>query len=282
MLALERRPLAPVGGLVPPGRGGCRVLGCPVPPRGAKGRRWRGGSPCPEGARPRGVPQTGAGTASVSPRGHGGSQRARLREPNPMGWIGLGWPLGLWAQPRGCGDGRHPDRPQGSFQDTIQTLNTLQTNASDLEQVKRERGDPQAQLEAMQGFLERTGMKVEDPDRLNIIHVTGTKGKGSVCAFAECILRNYGLKTGFYSSPHLVQVRERIRINGQPISKEQFSKYLWLVYSRLEETKVGLAGGAPSLEDPPWAMCPSAGWGWPADVDTQSPLGASPRGGCQP
>ncbi|NWX96832.1 FOLC protein, partial [Nothoprocta ornata] len=39
------------------------------------------------------------------------------------------------------------------------------------------------------------------------------------------------------SSPHLVQVRERIRINGQPISKEQFNKYFWLVYNRLEETK---------------------------------------------
>uniref|UniRef100_A0A8C8ABH1 tetrahydrofolate synthase n=1 Tax=Otus sunia TaxID=257818 RepID=A0A8C8ABH1_9STRI len=38
-------------------------------------------------------------------------------------------------------------------------------------------------------------------------------------------------------SPHLVQVRERIRINGQPISKELFSKYFWLVYNRLEETK---------------------------------------------
>lgn len=40
-------------------------------------------------------------------------------------------------------------------------LNTLQTNASYLEQVKRERGDPQAQLEAMQGFLERSGLKVK-------------------------------------------------------------------------------------------------------------------------
>ncbi|NXU36808.1 FOLC protein, partial [Drymodes brunneopygia] len=39
------------------------------------------------------------------------------------------------------------------------------------------------------------------------------------------------------SSPHLVQVRERIRINGQPISKELFNKYFWLVYNRLEETK---------------------------------------------
>ncbi|XP_077778284.1 folylpolyglutamate synthase, mitochondrial isoform X2 [Podarcis muralis] len=131
-----------------------------------------------------------------------------------------------------------PRTGASQFQDAIRTLNTLQTNASYLEQVKRERGDPQAQLEAMKGFLERSGLKVEDLDQLNIIHVTGTKGKGSACAFTERILRNYGLKTGFYSSPHLVQVRERIRINGQPISKELFSKYFWQVYNRLEESKV--------------------------------------------
>uniref|UniRef100_A0A8V1AJ93 tetrahydrofolate synthase n=1 Tax=Gallus gallus TaxID=9031 RepID=A0A8V1AJ93_CHICK len=89
----------------------------------------------------------------------------------------------------------------------------------------------------MRGFLERSGLQVEDLDRLNIIHVTGTKGKGSACAFTERILRGYGLRTGFYSSPHLVQVRERIRINGQPLSKELFSKYFWLVYRRLRGTK---------------------------------------------
>ncbi|KAM4761036.1 folylpolyglutamate synthase, mitochondrial isoform 2-T2 [Cyanocitta cristata] len=133
--------------------------------------------------------------------------------------------------------------PEG---DAIRMLNTLQTNASYLEQVKRERGDPQAQLEAMQGFLERSGLKVEDLDRLNIIHVTGTKGKGSACAFTECILRSYGLKTGFYSSPHLVQVRERIRINGQPISKDLFNKYFWLVYNRLEETKDPVHASMPA------------------------------------
>ncbi|XP_069628134.1 folylpolyglutamate synthase, mitochondrial isoform X1 [Haliaeetus albicilla] len=136
--------------------------------------------------------------------------------------------------------------PAMDYQDTIRTLNTLQTNASYLEQVKRERGDPQAQLEAMRGFLERSGLKVEDLDRLNIIHVTGTKGKGSVCAFTESILRSYGLKTGFYSSPHLVQVRERIRINGQPISKDLFSKYFWLVYNRLEETKDPACASMPA------------------------------------
>ncbi|XP_063792711.1 folylpolyglutamate synthase, mitochondrial isoform X1 [Pseudophryne corroboree] len=121
--------------------------------------------------------------------------------------------------------------------DAIRTLNTLQTNASYLDQVKRQRNDPQEQLAAMKVFLERSGLQVEDLDQLNIIHVTGTKGKGSTCAFTEKILRNCGLKTGFYSSPHLVQVRERICINGQPISKELFSKYFWQVYNRLEETK---------------------------------------------
>ncbi|KAI2554046.1 folylpolyglutamate synthase, partial [Homo sapiens] len=124
-------------------------------------------------------------------------------------------------------------------------LNTLQTNAGYLEQVKRQRGDPQTQLEAMELYLARSGLQVEDLDRLNIIHVTGTKGKGSTCAFTECILRSYGLKTGFFSSPHLVQVRERIRINGQPISPELFTKYFWRLYHRLEETKDGSCVSMP-------------------------------------
>ncbi|XP_068104664.1 folylpolyglutamate synthase, mitochondrial-like isoform X2 [Hyperolius riggenbachi] len=92
-------------------------------------------------------------------------------------------------------------------------------------------------MKVIKTLLERTGLAVEDLDQLNIIHVTGTKGKGSTCAFAEQILRNCGLKTGFFSSPHLFDIRERIRINGQPISKELFSKYFWQVYNRLEETK---------------------------------------------
>ncbi|XP_040860455.1 folylpolyglutamate synthase, mitochondrial isoform X1 [Ochotona curzoniae] len=130
-----------------------------------------------------------------------------------------------------------PQEPGMEYQDAVRMLNTLQTNASYLEQVKRQRGDPQAQLEAMELYLTRSGLQLEDLDRLNIIHVTGTKGKGSTCAFTEHILRNYGLKTGFFSSPHLVQVRERIRINGQPISRELFTKHFWRLYHRLEETK---------------------------------------------
>lgn len=132
------------------------------------------------------------------------------------------------------------------YQDAVCTLNTLQTNASALEQVKRERGHPQLQLQAMRGFLQRAGLKVEELDQLNIVHVTGTKGKGSTCAFTEQILRNHGFRTGFYSSPHLVEVRERIRINGQPIGKELFTKYFWQVYGRLEETRDAHGGSMPA------------------------------------
>ncbi|NWI86153.1 FOLC protein, partial [Pitta sordida] len=48
------------------------------------------------------------------------------------------------------------------------------------------------------------------------------------------------------SSPHLVQVRERIRINGQPISKDLFNKYFWMVYNRLEETKDPVHASMPA------------------------------------
>ncbi|KAI1882371.1 hypothetical protein AGOR_G00249990 [Albula goreensis] len=130
--------------------------------------------------------------------------------------------------------------------DAVCTLNTLQTNAMALEQVRQERKDPQLQLQAMRSFLQRSGLTVEELDHLNIIHVTGTKGKGSTCAFTEQILRNYGFRTGFYSSPHLVQVRERIRIDGQPISKELFTKYFWQVYGRLDETKDAHGGSMPA------------------------------------
>jgi hypothetical protein len=79
----------------------------------------------------------------------------------------------------------------------------------------------------------RSGVSLEKLDELSVIHVSGTKGKGSTCAFCESILRHHGYKTGFYSSPHLVAVRERIRINGQPLSQRDFARYFWRVYNSL-------------------------------------------------
>jgi dihydrofolate synthase/folylpolyglutamate synthase len=60
-------------------------------------------------------------------------------------------------------------------------------------------------------------------DRLPIIHVAGTNGKGSVCAMLEAVFREAGYRTGLYTSPHLSEYGERFRINGEkaPISTLQ-------------------------------------------------------------
>jgi len=58
------------------------------------------------------------------------------------------------------------------------------------------------------------------------LHVAGTKGKGSTCAFAASILRAEGFKTGLYTSPHLVDVRERIRIGDDLIPEGDFARII--------------------------------------------------------
>ena len=79
--------------------------------------------------------------------------------------------------------------------------------------------------------------KLSDLDRLRAIHVSGTKGKGSTCAFADAILRQRGLRTGLYTSPHLVEVRERIRLDGKPLPREMFAKYFFEVFGALQAVR---------------------------------------------
>lgn len=55
-----------------------------------------------------------------------------------------------------------------------------------------------------------------------VIHVTGTNGKGSTARMAEALCRAYGLRTGLYTSPHLEHINERIAIDGQRLSDEEF------------------------------------------------------------
>lgn len=64
---------------------------------------------------------------------------------------------------------------------------------------------------------------------LKIIHVAGTNGKGSTCAYIAQILQSNGYKTGLFTSPHLVDIRERIKINGQMISKSDLRRHIMLL-----------------------------------------------------
>lgn len=61
---------------------------------------------------------------------------------------------------------------------------------------------------------------------MQIVHVAGTNGKGSTCAFADSILRAAGHKTGLFTSPHLVSFCERISVNGTPSSRENIAEGL--------------------------------------------------------
>lgn len=90
-----------------------------------------------------------------------------------------------------------------------------------------------------------------DFDTLNPVHIAGTKGKGSTSAFVSSILSQYlptkrsihaerlPSNVGLYTSPHLRFVRERIQINGQPISEELFAKCFWELWDRLEASNPG-------------------------------------------
>jgi dihydrofolate synthase/folylpolyglutamate synthase len=67
------------------------------------------------------------------------------------------------------------------------------------------------------------------------IHVAGTNGKGSVVALIGSVLREAGLRVGIYTSPHLVSYRERIAIDGQPITREEFAELVSRIAPLMEE-----------------------------------------------
>lgn len=98
--------------------------------------------------------------------------------------------------------------------------------------------------ENMPVYLERLKMQ-EDIKKLSVIHVAGTKGKGSTCVMVESMLRQAGYRTGLFTSPHLIDVRERVRLDGRMISKEVFSQNFWWCYNQLhdqETEEVGMPG----------------------------------------
>ncbi|RVE55216.1 hypothetical protein evm_000114 [Chilo suppressalis] len=126
-----------------------------------------------------------------------------------------------------------------SYEDAVHKLNSLQSNKATLDQVLKDirTGKKCTNIEDMEKYLWRTGVTLTKLDELSVIHVAGTKGKGSTSAMCESILRHHGYKTGFYSSPHLIAVRERIRLNGRALSEDEFARHFHQVYDNLEASK---------------------------------------------
>ncbi len=85
-------------------------------------------------------------------------------------------------------------------------------------------------LERIDGYLKVLGRPHK---KLKYIHVAGTNGKGSTCTFIASILKNAGYKVGLYTSPYVLDFRERMQINGEMISKKELTQ---LVKDTLEAT----------------------------------------------
>ncbi|RDX55690.1 FolC bifunctional protein [Lentinus brumalis] len=125
-----------------------------------------------------------------------------------------------------------------TYREAVDHLNSLQSNAATLEAVRASGGRlSQFAIPEMVEYLNRIGYSTSDLNQLNVIHITGTKGKGSTSAFVDSVIRaaRPDWKVGLYTSPHLVAVRERIRINGAPLSEEIFTKYFYEVWDKLQQ-----------------------------------------------
>ncbi|KAJ3685625.1 hypothetical protein LUZ61_014789 [Rhynchospora tenuis] len=118
---------------------------------------------------------------------------------------------------------------RSSYEEAVSSLSSLITS--------RTRTDASSLTEQFNWMFHYIKMlDLDGPvSQLKVIHVAGTKGKGSTCTFTESILRCYGFRTGLFTSPHLMDVRERFRIDGLEISEEKFVKYFWWCWDRLQE-----------------------------------------------
>ena len=137
-------------------------------------------------------------------------------------------------------------------------------------------------LDRMRRLMTRLG----DPQRrLRIVHIAGTKGKGSIAAMLSAILRRAGYRTGLFTSPHLCRVEERFQVNGAAIADDELTALLNEVRATMRRGGIDLLRGgdggrfsalrAPSLRD----GRAGSGVGRPLRFDERLPAGR--RGDCQ-
>lgn len=89
-------------------------------------------------------------------------------------------------------------------------------------------------LDRIKILLERLGSPEKD---LRCIHVAGTNGKGTVCSFLASVLKEAGYKTGLYTSPYIVDFRERIRVDSEMISEKDLEEVTETVKAEIEKLR---------------------------------------------
>ncbi|KAI1282861.1 FolC bifunctional protein [Xylaria sp. FL0933] len=156
-------------------------------------------------------------------------------------------------------DSRHSSTMARTYESALSHLAALQSNraitslfstpaipassSSSADAVPPQQDLNSLAIPEMLAWLQRAGISQDDlAARLRCIHVAGTKGKGSVCAYLTALLtrgdeatRAAAGKVGTYTSPHLVSVRERIAIDGAPISRDLFARYFFEVWDACTE-----------------------------------------------
>ncbi|WP_341728582.1 cyanophycin synthetase [Brooklawnia sp.] len=123
---------------------------------------------------------------------------------------------------------------------------------------------PQPSLERISALCDLLG---EPQKACPVIQITGTNGKGSTAIMIDALLRSMGLRTGRFSSPHLVDVTERICVDGEPISAERFDEIWWQIAPMVQMVDDQLLGGvAMSFFEVVTAMAYAAFADAPVDI----------------
>src|SRR5437763_14611045 len=117
----------------------------------------------------------------------------------------------------------HNPATGSGFRNAMRFLETL----TDYERLRIVRYNTQNfDLDRMRTLLRKLGNPQE---HFKTVHIAGTKGKGSTCAMVANMLQANGHKVGLYTSPHLVDIRERIQVNGAMIPHSDFSRLIRLI-----------------------------------------------------
>ncbi|OBT49965.1 hypothetical protein VE04_09676 [Pseudogymnoascus sp. 24MN13] len=139
-------------------------------------------------------------------------------------------------------------KPERTYKHALSLLNELQSNQAVVSMVSSSSANANSlAIPEMLDWLRKLRYTPASFNDLRVIHVAGTKGKGSVCAMLDSMLKQYLLtqnasgvtegrkplgRVGVFTSPHLITPRERIRLDGLPISKELFTQRFFEVWDK--------------------------------------------------